>query len=116
MMTPDAVAWCDGSKAGYDRMSDIMLKNGSAIPIKQRPNSLHFRSDPSDVARVEDRTYISAKNKIDAGPTNNWCPVMPCLPLSSYPCLSSECFHCDVVCPPSHPFQPCFLSLAVAAV
>jgi phosphoenolpyruvate carboxykinase (GTP) len=69
---PDAIYWCDGSKEEYDRMMKLMLERGIAIPLKGRPNSFLFRSDPSDVARVEDRTYISTPSQDDAGPTNNW--------------------------------------------
>lgn len=72
LMTPDAVEWCDGSEAEYQRMAKITLDSGVATPLKKRPNSLLFRSEPSDVARVENRTYIASKNKDDAGPTNNW--------------------------------------------
>ncbi|GBE04272.1 phosphoenolpyruvate carboxykinase [GTP] [bacterium BMS3Abin09] len=69
---PDDIYICNGSKEEYDFMMEKMIKSGSAVPLKKRPNSFHFRSDPSDVARVEDRTYISTTSQDDAGPTNNW--------------------------------------------
>jgi len=69
---PDGIYWCDGSVAEYDRLMSQMVASGAAIPIQKRTNSFLFRSDPSDVARVEDRTYISTPSRIEAGPSNNW--------------------------------------------
>jgi phosphoenolpyruvate carboxykinase (GTP) len=72
LCTPDAIVWCDGSKAEYDRMMTLLKERGMAIPLTKRTNSYLFRTDPSDVARVEDRTYISTTSQDESGPTNNW--------------------------------------------
>ena len=71
---PDAIEYCDGSDQEWERLTDLLVQRGALLRLnpERKPNSVYCRTDPTDVARVEDRTFICSADKADAGPTNHW--------------------------------------------
>src|SRR5262249_10634098 len=69
---PDRIEWCDGSQQEWDRLTAALVAAGTFVRLDRKPNSFWAASDPSDVARGEDGTFICSRSERDAGPTNNW--------------------------------------------
>ncbi|UAK31403.1 phosphoenolpyruvate carboxykinase (GTP) [Nocardia asteroides] len=72
LTAPDRIVFCDGSRGEWDRLTGLLVEKGTFVPLAAKPNSFWCVSDPDDVARVEDRTFICSEDREDAGPTNNW--------------------------------------------
>ena len=72
LTTPDEVVWCDGSDDEWRRLTTLLVNKGTFVRLSRKLNSFWCASDPDDVARVEDRTFICSQQQSDAGPTNNW--------------------------------------------
>ena len=72
LTTPDRVVWCDGSDDEWRQLTTLLVEKGTFVRLPRKPNSFWCASDPDDVARVEDRTFICSERESDAGPTNNW--------------------------------------------
>ena len=74
MTKPAAIRYCDGTDAEWDELVDLLVESGTLIKLNEskQPNSVYARTDPGDVARVEDSTFICSVDEKDAGPTNNW--------------------------------------------
>jgi len=72
LTAPEHIVLCDGSRAEWDRLTARLVDKGTFVPLTGKPNSFWCVSDPDDVARVEDRTFICSERETDAGPTNNW--------------------------------------------
>ena len=72
LTTPDEVVWCDGTDDEWRRLTTLLVDTGTFVRLPRKHNSFWCASDPTDVARVEDRTFICSRDETDAGPTNNW--------------------------------------------
>src|SRR2546427_7801648 len=106
---PSRVVWCDGSKTEYDGLIEAMLQDGTLLPLnpKTYPNCYLHRSHPADVARTEQLTFICAREKDAAGPTNNWiAPVEAKATAGALPRGSKRGGGGDVLPPPPGPPRP----------